>query len=195
MPDYSSYSINTNYGYQSTNVCPNCSQPSDTSSSYKTSKEKQLTEEEKKEVANLKKIDNEVRAHEQAHMSAGAGLITKGASFSYKTGPDGKQYAIGGEVSIDTSPVPNDPQATIIKMQRVQRAALAPAKPSGQDHKVASQASSIAAKARQELALQKRDNIKKDDKSDSPPELSTYNKNGGKSGTPPSSGNILNLTA
>jgi hypothetical protein len=49
------------------------------------------------------------------------------------TGPDGKQYAVGGEVPIDLSPVSGNPQATVQKAETIQRAALAPADPSGPD--------------------------------------------------------------
>ena len=101
--------------------------------------EKDLGEEEKRQVDNLKKTDQEVRAHEKAHMAAGSGLVMGGASYEYERGPDGKMYAVGGEVKIDTSRE-RDPEATIRKMQKVRRAALAPAQPSGQDRSVAAQA-------------------------------------------------------
>jgi hypothetical protein len=61
-------------------------------------------------------------------------------------------YAVGGEVSIDCSPVKGDPQATVAKMQAIQRAAMAPADPSGQDRSVAAAAAAAAAQARQEMA-------------------------------------------
>jgi hypothetical protein len=70
-------------------------------------------------------------------------------------GPDGKGYATAGSVGIDTSPVDGDPEATIAKMQTVVAAALAPAKPSGQDQKVAAAARQMDAKARAELAQSK----------------------------------------
>ncbi len=114
----------------------------------------ELTEEEKKQVKNLKKIDLEVKAHERAHMAAGSGLTIGGANFEYQRGPDGKMYAIGGEVKIDTSRE-NDPDATIRKMQKVRRAALAPTQPSATDRSVAAQASQIEAQARTELAQQR----------------------------------------
>src|SRR5512133_1362304 len=97
-------------------------------SSVKTKDE--LTEEERKMVLELKNRDREVRAHEAAHMAAGGQHINGGAKYSYQKGPDGQRYAVGGEVSIDTSAVKNDPQATIMKMQVVKRAASAPASPS-----------------------------------------------------------------
>lgn len=116
-----------------------------------TAADAQLTPQELQLVEELKKTDQEVRQHEMAHVAAGGSLVTTGAQFTYRTGPDGKQYAVAGEVGIDTSAVPGDPQATIQKMQQVKRAALAPASPSSQDLKVASQASSKAAEAAGEL--------------------------------------------
>lgn len=114
----------------------------------------ELSEEEKKVVEALKQRDDEVRRHEQAHLSAGAGLVRGGASYSYQVGPDGKQYAIGGEVQIDISPE-KDPAATIRKMQQVRNTALAPSDPSGQDRAVAAMASRIEAQAAQELREEK----------------------------------------
>ncbi|HMA63950.1 MAG: putative metalloprotease CJM1_0395 family protein [Fibrobacterota bacterium] len=110
-----------------------------------------LTEEERKMVLELKNRDREVRAHEAAHMAAGGQYTNGGAKYSYQKGPDGQRYAVGGEVSIDTSAVKNDPQATIMKMQVVKRAASAPASPSGQDRAVAAAAAATEMNARKEL--------------------------------------------
>lgn len=110
-----------------------------------------LTQEEKLLVQELEKTDSEVRAHEMAHIAAGGEYITSGATFTYQQGPDGKNYAVGGEVGIDTSPEPGDPEATLKKMRQVRAAALAPAQPSSQDLKVASKAASLSAKAMAEI--------------------------------------------
>lgn len=104
-------------------------------------------------IRQLKARDTEVRAHEMAHLAA-AGQYARGMSFTYQTGPDGQQYAIGGEVGIDTSPVAGNPEATIEKARVVQRAALAPAEPSNQDRRVAQAASQMMAQARVELSQQ-----------------------------------------
>jgi len=112
----------------------------------------QLTTSQKKTVQKMAARDREVRAHEQAHMSAGGQVTTGGPGYSYQTGPDGRRYAVGGEVGIDVSPVKGDPEATIRKMQVVRGAALAPAEPSGQDKQVAAKAAGLASKARAELA-------------------------------------------
>lgn len=110
---------------------------------------------EQLEIAKLVSRDQEVRTHEQAHAAVG-GRYAGAPSYTYERGPDGKRYAVGGEVSIDTSPVPNDPEATLRKMEVVIRAALAPAEPSAQDRQVAAQAQLQMAEARVELAQQQR---------------------------------------
>jgi len=112
--------------------------------------------EEQAEIRELQRRDQEVRRHEAAHMAAGGALVRGGASYSYSAGPDGKRYAVGGEVSIDVSPVSGDPAATAAKMQRVRRAALAPAQPSGQDLSVAARAAQVEASSRMEATAQVR---------------------------------------
>jgi SprA-related family len=109
-----------------------------------------LSEQEKAQVSELQKIDRQTRAHEQAHLGASGGLARGGASFSFAKGPDGRLYAVGGEVSIDTAPVPSDPGATIRKADTIRRAALAPSEPSSQDKAVAAQATKMANEARAE---------------------------------------------
>lgn len=107
--------------------------------------------EVKQMLAELKARDTEVRAHEQAHLAAAGQYATSGASYSYQSGPDGKEYAIGGEVGIDTSAVSGDPQATLAKAQQVLAAALAPASPSSQDFSVAQSAQQMMAQAFSEI--------------------------------------------
>ncbi len=117
----------------------------------------ELTEEEQEQVESLEERDREVRQHEQAHLSAAGSYAIGGPTYEYQQGPDGKRYAIGGEVQIDTSPVEGDPAATIQKMQTVRAAALAPAEPSGQDRAVAAAAAAEIQKAQAELAAQQRE--------------------------------------
>jgi hypothetical protein len=112
---------------------------------------------ESRELESLKQIDRNVRAHEQAHVIAGGSLVRGAASFGYATGPDGKLYAVSGEVSIDSSPVPDDPAATVRKMIQVTKAALAPAQPSGQDRSVASAAMQTQVDAQREVTQQATD--------------------------------------
>ena len=118
------------------------------------------SEAENREIRELRRADQEVRAHEQAHRSVGGQYIRGGVQYEYKRGPDGKLYAVGGEVSIDVSEVPNDPEATARKMEKVRRAALAPSDPSPQDRLVAAKAASIAAQARAEAAQQRSEELR-----------------------------------
>ncbi|WP_127019269.1 putative metalloprotease CJM1_0395 family protein [Rheinheimera mangrovi] len=108
---------------------------------------------EQKTIAELKARDQEVKVHEQAHAALG-GQYAGAPSYEYETGPDGQQYATGGEVRIDVSEVPNDPRATIQKMQQVKAAALAPAEPSSADRSVAAQASRTLMEAQADLAAE-----------------------------------------
>lgn len=110
-----------------------------------------LEDAELKILAELKARDREVRAHEAAHQAVG-GQYAGAISYVYERGPDGAQYAVGGEVSIDTSPVEGDPQATIEKMRTVRAAALAPAEPSPQDRAVAAEAMQLMLQAQSELS-------------------------------------------
>ncbi|MBA4384626.1 MAG: hypothetical protein C0410_07810 [Anaerolinea sp.] len=110
-----------------------------------------LSSEELKQISDLKSRDQEVRSHELAHVMVGGNLVRKGANYQYQTGPDGQRYAVGGEVSIDSSSVDGDPTATINKMEHVKRTAMAPADPSAADRAVASSAAQIEAAARMEL--------------------------------------------
>lgn len=112
-----------------------------------------LSQEDAEQVAKLKQIDRQVRQHEQAHLAAAGGLATSGASFTYQKGPDGVNYAVGGEVGIDTSPG-RTPEETISRAQTIRSAALAPADPSGQDRAVAAQATQMEQQARMAQAQQ-----------------------------------------
>jgi len=105
-------------------------------------------------VRQLQSRDREVRTHEQAHASVG-GSLAGAPNLNYTNGPDGRRYATSGEVAIDASPVANNPEATIQKLEQVQRAALAPANPSSQDLRVAAKAASSANQARSELNVEK----------------------------------------
>jgi hypothetical protein len=103
------------------------------------------------QVAELSSRDREVRAHELAHAAVG-GSHAGAPSYTFKRGPDGRSYAVGGEVAIDVGAIANDPAATVRKMQQVKRAALAPADPSGQDISIAARAQVLAAQQRDAVA-------------------------------------------
>lgn len=116
----------------------------------------ELTPAQQAQVAKLQQTDQKVRAHESAHLAAGNGVVTSGARFEYTVGPDGKRYAVGGEVSIDTAKE-DEPKANIDKGQRIQRAALAPAEPSSQDYRVAAVGAQLVADGYRDLRIQTRE--------------------------------------
>ncbi|MDZ4700123.1 MAG: putative metalloprotease CJM1_0395 family protein [Rhodothermales bacterium] len=113
--------------------------------------DRELTVEERQQVDDLKKRDEEVRRHEEAHFRAG-GRYASSPHYEYQTGPDGKRYAVGGSVDIDTSAVPDNPRATLEKARIIKRAALAPEEPSNQDRKVAREADQMATEAMRAVA-------------------------------------------
>jgi len=116
--------------------------------------EEPLSSDDRQAVSSLQQRDREVRAHEQTHRSVG-GQYAGSIHLDYQVGPDGERYAVAGSTSIDVAPVQGDPAATLRKMEVVQRAATAPANPSGADHQVAAQASQQAQRARAELAAER----------------------------------------
>ena len=87
-------------------------------------------------LSKFKNKDAEIRTHEQAHASIGH--TTTPISYNYQQGPDGKMYAVGGSVRLDTS-IPNDPKAAAFKLDMLQRAASGPSHLSGADSAIASQ--------------------------------------------------------
>jgi hypothetical protein len=98
--------------------------------------DREYTPEEREVVKELQATDRKVRSHEMAHLAATGQNATSGASFDLQKGPDGRSYAVAGEVSIDTSSVEGDPEATIRKAQIISAAALDPASPSFQNRPV-----------------------------------------------------------
>lgn len=125
----------------------------DPSAGKENAEEQQQQQAEQKKLTELKQRDAEVRAHEQAHAAIG-GQYADSPQYEYERGPDGRQYAVGGEVSIDVSEEAT-PEETIRKAQQVKAAALAPAEPSPQDLRVATEATQIALEARTEIAKER----------------------------------------
>ena len=119
------------------------------SAQQKSDADKQQQQADRELVRQLASRDREVRAHEQAHAAVG-GQYSGSPSYTFEKGPDGVNYAVGGEVSI-TSPPTGDPHVTLRAAEQIQRAALAPANPSPQDRRVASSAAQTAVNARAEI--------------------------------------------
>ena len=140
---------------------PNSSDRIDTSNEEQTAAQKREQQNYEQNVARqlqqLQSRDREVRAHEAAHIAAGGQYVSSGPQYTYQRGPNGRFYAIGGEVQLDVSAIPSNPEATLDKAEVIRRAALAPAQPSPQDLRVASNATRLASRARVEIAIQQRE--------------------------------------
>ncbi len=122
-----------------------------------------LTPEQQEMIVRLRQRDAEVRAHEAAHQAV-AGALGGGASFTYQLGPDGRQYAVGGEVPIEIGGG-KTPQEMLSRARQVRAAALAPAKPSSQDLKVAASAAALETKVLADLRQQQVDKAAPKEKS------------------------------
>lgn len=117
-----------------------------------------LSPDQQKQLDELRARDADVRQHEQAHMATGGALVSGGASYSYQEGPDGKQYAIGGEVSIRLASG-QSPEETLANAKQVAAAALAPVDPSGQDRAVAAEAGQMAREAQAAIDKQQQEKL------------------------------------
>lgn len=113
----------------------------------------ELSDAAQAEISKLKARDTQLRQHEQAHLSASAGIDVSRASFTYQKGPDGVHYAVAGDVRIDTSGG-RTPADTLARADMISDVALAPADPSATDRSVAAQARQMAQQASAELMQQ-----------------------------------------
>ncbi len=82
----------------------------------------------------FKNVDANIRSHEQAHASLTT--TTSPIQYNYQQGPDGKMYAVGGHVRLDTS-MPDDPKAAAIKLDQIKKSATANSDMSGADANIA----------------------------------------------------------
>lgn len=127
---------------------------------------KELEPDEVQYVRELESIDRNVKAHEAAHIAAGGGVVSGGASYGYTRGPDGKMYAVSGEVPISMKKG-KTPEETIQNARQIVAAAMAPADPSPQDYKVAASAMQMESQARVEQSQEKiqenEENLKKEE--------------------------------
>ncbi|AXX92472.1 hypothetical protein CPU12_09465 [Malaciobacter molluscorum LMG 25693] len=88
----------------------------------------------KRVLSKFQNLDAQTRAHEQTHASLST---TRGAiNYTYQMGPDGKLYATGGHVRLDTS-IPKDPVAALAKLDELKKASSGPSELSSADASIA----------------------------------------------------------
>ena len=115
----------------------------------------ELSATEEEQVRKLKESDTRVRAHEMAHKAAAGSLAAGGPYYDLQRGPDGQNYAVGGEVPIRL-PETTDYKEAIKDAQQAERAALAPADPSPDDYAAAAAFRQRALEARAKLSNEER---------------------------------------
>ena len=105
-----------------------------------------LSREDAVLLEKLKERDAKVRNHEAEHIMAAGGQAHGLPTYTYQTGPDGRQYAIGGSVNISmltTGDAKHDARQALTAY----RAAMATGEPSSQDMQTAMKARAHAAEA------------------------------------------------
>lgn len=117
----------------------------------------ELSQDEKRLVDALKARDMEVHTHEAAHKAV-AGSMAGAPSYTYQQGPDGKMYAIGGQISISVKAA-SSPEEAIANAAQIIAAAMASSSPSPQDSAVASSARIMQMRAQQQLTQQNQEII------------------------------------
>jgi len=85
----------------------------------------------------FKSTDSNVRAHEQTHASTTN--TTTPIQYNYQMGPDGKLYAVGGSVRVDTS-IPDDPKEASYKLDKLKKSATSVDEMSAADSAISIQA-------------------------------------------------------
>jgi len=109
--------------------------------------EHELSSEELQQLRELERRDQEVRTQDMAFLAA-AGGAAGSYSLQYETGPDGRRYATGADIKLDTSSGAT-PEQTLAKA-RALRAASMSARASS-DVNAATKAVRMEAEARAEI--------------------------------------------
>ncbi|MDJ0950240.1 MAG: putative metalloprotease CJM1_0395 family protein [Alphaproteobacteria bacterium] len=91
-----------------------------------------LSPAEERQVARLRQIDSAVRQEENTH-AANAGQFASAPQYTYVTGPDGRRYAVGGQVNVRATNPSGDPRQAERAANILRNAAVSPNAPSAQD--------------------------------------------------------------
>ncbi len=136
--------------YSREQILRNYSSPSDALANSGDPSENGLTEEDKAMIDELRERDREVRAHEQTHAAMLGPYARGGPSYTYQTGPDGRMYAVGGSVEVDTGKEATS-EETANKARVLQMAATAVSEPSVADMAIAANAAAMLSEAMTEM--------------------------------------------
>ena len=110
--------------------------------------EANMSTEDKALLDRLRARDSMVRGHENAHVTAAGGQASGPVQYTYQTGPDGRQYAIGGSVNIAVVSSPADDDQAARQADTARRAAEAGGQTSLRDMQVSMRAAELSTRAR-----------------------------------------------
>jgi hypothetical protein len=97
----------------------------------------------------LERRDNQVRTRDMAFIAA-AGGAAGSYTIEYETGPDGRRYMVGAEVTLDTTEGAT-PEQTLAKARALRAATMSASRDSAQDAMAATKAMRMEAEARAEI--------------------------------------------
>ena len=103
-------------------------------------------------IQELKARDAEVRAHELKHLASAGQYASGGIVYDYQTGPDGRLYAVGGHVNVNTGSISGNPEASLQKARTLRATAMSVSEPSSADSAVAQNAAQMERDAMSEIA-------------------------------------------
>ena len=106
-------------------------------------------------IEQLQSRSKQARASELSQYIA-AGRYSRGATYRYTTGPDGQRYLSASAMQFDMAPFPDDPDATVAKMQAIKRAALAAACETDCQRRIVARADAEIEAARKAMAVAER---------------------------------------
>lgn len=136
--------------------CSHCNGCNTHGDKVEISKEARERQAEERETRELQQRDREVRNHEQAHIVASGRIPVSGPIYTYEKGPDGRMYAVAGEVNFRLPPT-QSPKEKLELAQQLRRMALAPAQPSPKDRMVAAKAAQKVSNARIEMMKERQE--------------------------------------
>jgi hypothetical protein len=111
--------------------------------------ETELSAEELQKLRELERKDQQVRTRDMAFLAA-AGGAAGSVALEYETGPDGRRYAVGADIKLDTS-AGATPEQTLAKARALRAATMSARSDSSADASAAAKAVRMEAEARAEI--------------------------------------------
>lgn len=108
-----------------------------------------LSTEEQQQLRELERRDQQVRTRDMAFIAA-AGGAAGSYSLQYETGPDGRRYAVGADIKLDTSEGAT-PEQTLAKARALRAATMSARADSSNDASAAAKAVRMEAEARAQI--------------------------------------------